>query len=369
MRVAYYSPMPPEHSGIADYSALLVPALRRRLDVEVASRGKSADGDVALYHIGNDPTVHGWILERLRRRPGVVVLHDFVLHHLVAGLTLGRKDRGGYLAAMERDAGVVGRLLGLGVVDGCIPPLWDARPEDFPLCGEVLELATGLVVHSHYVEQRARGRGYDRPVWRVPMPAWPVPSIEPTDVDGSPVFGAFGHMNGSKRIPQLLRAFARFRDSHAGARLLLVGSVAPELDLDLRIDHAGLGDAVVREGYVSEERLWSLIGRVDALVSLRSPTMGETSAMVVRALTLAKPVIVSDVGSFAELPDGVALKVSPDEREVDRLVAAMETLVQPGVREAMGSNADELASSEHDLEHVADLYAAALEQARDRVNA
>jgi len=369
VRVAYYSPMPPERSGISDYSALLVPALRRRVDVEVAPRGKNADGDVALYHIGNDPTVHGWILDRLRRRPGVVVLHDFVLHHLVAGLTLARKDRAAYLAAMERDAGVAGRLLGLGVIDGCIPPLWDARPEDFPLCGEVLELATALVVHSDYVEQRARERGYERQVWQVPMPAWPMPELEPGAFDGSPVFGAFGHMNGSKRIPQLLRAFGRFRDSHAGAKLLLVGSVAPELDLDLRIDHAGLGDAVVREDYVSEERLWSLVGRVDALVSLRSPTMGETSAMVIRALTVGKPVIVSDVGWFAELPDGVALKVAPDEREVDRLVAAMETLVQPGVREAMGSKARDLASSEHDLEHVADLYAAALEQAHDRVSA
>jgi glycosyltransferase involved in cell wall biosynthesis len=361
--------MPPERSGIADYSALLVPALRRRLDVEIAPRGKSANGDVALYHIGNDPSMHGWILERLRRRPGVVVLHDFVLHHLVAGLTLGRNDRAGYLAAMERDAGVAGRLLGLGVIDGCIPPLWEARPEDFPLCGEVLDLATGLIVHSHYVERRARDRGYDGPVWHVPMPAWPAPALEPYDVEGSPVFGAFGHMNGSKRIPQLLRAFGRFRDSHGSARLLLVGSAAPELELERRIDHAGLDDAVVRKEYVPEERLWSLIGRADAVVSLRSPTMGETSAMVIRALTLGKPVIVSDVGWFAELPDDVALKAAPDEREADRLVAAMETLVQPGVREAMGSSARELASSEHDLERVAGLYAAALERAYDRVSA
>ena len=130
----------------------------------------------------------------------------------------------------------------------------------------------------------------------------------------------------------------------------------------------GSCDAVVREDYVSEERLWSLIDRVDAVISLRSPTMGETSAMVVRALTLGKPVVVSDVGSFTELPDGVALKVAPDEREVDRLVAAMEMFEQPGVREAMGSQARELASSEHDLERVADLYAAVLERAHDRVS-
>jgi glycosyltransferase involved in cell wall biosynthesis len=90
--------------------------------------------------------------------------------------------------------------------------------------------------------------------------------------------------------------------------------------------------------------------------------------MVVRALTLGKPVVVSDVGWFSELPDGVALKAAPDEREVDRLVAAMETLEQPGVREAMGPQARELALSEHDLDRVADLYAVALERAHDRVS-
>ena len=31
MKVAYYSPMPPARSGIADYSALLLPALRERV--------------------------------------------------------------------------------------------------------------------------------------------------------------------------------------------------------------------------------------------------------------------------------------------------------------------------------------------------
>src|SRR6266498_4414644 len=239
--VAYYSPMPPERSGIADYSALLLPALRRRMEVDVAARGKQAHGDVALYHVGNDPEAHGWIIERLRDEPGIVVLHDFVLHHLVASLTLGRKNERGYLAALERDAGLPGRLLGLGVIDGCIPPLCEVRAEDFPLCDEVLERATGVIVHSRYVEDRVRERGYDRPLWRIPHPAWPPPQVVPDRPSGEPLFGAFGNVNASKRVPQLVEAFARFRDLHPSARLLLVGAAAAGSE------QHGKADGVVRE--------------------------------------------------------------------------------------------------------------------------
>ena len=165
MKVASFSPMPPERSGIADYAALLLPALRERCEIAVVRRGakKPPRGtDLCVYHIGNNPEAHGWIVEALRRRRGVVVLHDFVLHHLVAGLTIGRRDGHGYLDAMEREGGVVGRLLGHAVLDKRIPPLWENRPQDFHLAGEVLGLATGLIVHSRYVHDRDAGHGRDR---------------------------------------------------------------------------------------------------------------------------------------------------------------------------------------------------------------
>ena len=372
MKVAYYSPLPPDRSGIADYSALLLPALEKRIDVVPVGRRTwlgpllgPRDVDVRLYHVGNNPDAHGWIVDTLRKKPGVVVLHDFVLHHLVAGITVGRGDGHGYLDAMEREGGVVGRLLGHGVLDKRIPPLWESRPEDYHLAGEVLGLATGLIVHSHYVEQRARAAGYAGPIWRIPHPAWQVPAFEPAAIEGSPLIGSFGNVNASKRIPQLLEAFARLRRERPDARLLLVGAVSPGFDLDRRLQRLGLSDeGIVREAYVEEYRLWALMAACDVCVNLRAPTMGETSGSVIRQLSLGKPVVVSDVGWFAELPDSVALKVPVDAGETDALYAALELLARDGsARTAMSASALDLVGREHDLERTAELYVAALEQA------
>src|SRR5205085_11365746 len=167
-------------------------ALRERIDVAVAERGRRAPAaDIALYHIGNEPEAHGWIVDALRRRPGVVVLHEFVLHHLISGITLGRGDARGYFEAMERDLGVAGRLLALGVADNLLPLLWETQPERFPLAGVVLDLAEGLIVHSRYVEARAREAGYAGPVWRVPHPAWPDRPVDAAAVPGEPLGGWF----------------------------------------------------------------------------------------------------------------------------------------------------------------------------------
>jgi glycosyltransferase involved in cell wall biosynthesis len=353
VRVAYYSPLPPERSGIADYSALLLPALRRLVELEVVRRGRTRPvaADVALYHVGNDPEAHSWIVDALRRRPGVVVLHEFVLHHLVSGITLARGDVEGYCAALERDAGPEGRELGLAVQQGRIEPLWETRAQEFPLAHGVLDAATGLIVHSRYVEDLAREAGYDRPISRVPMPAWPVPPIVPEPIDGGPVVGCFGHVNESKRLPQILEAFERLRPD---ARLLLIGSWSP------RMPRIELPPNVIRREYVPEDELWRLLAACDLVVSLRWPTMGETSAAAVRALSVGKPLIVSDVAAFRELPDEVAIKVPVGDGEVDSLVEAIGRAAGNG---EMSKAARRIATTEHRLDRTADLYAEALRSA------
>ena len=221
----------------------------------------------------------------------------------------------------------------------------------------MLSLATGLIVHSQYVEHRVREAGYKGPIRRIPHPAWPVPDIEPAAVEGSPLFGCFGNLNESKRVHELLAGFERVRERLPGARLLLVGSASQ------RLRSLELPDGVLREDRVDERRLWSLMSACDAIVSLRSPTMGETSGSAIRALSLGKPLVVSDVGWFSELPADVAVKVPVDEDEVETLAAGLETLADEPVRASMSRAALQLVEREHRVDRVADAYTAALEEA------
>jgi glycosyltransferase involved in cell wall biosynthesis len=115
---------------------------------------------------------------------------------------------------------------------------------------------------------------------------------------------------------------------------------------------------------VDEERLWALLAATDVCVCLRHPTMGETSGIAIRSLSLGRPLVVSDVGWFAELPDAVAAKVPTGEHEVSVLAETLgRLLADEAAREGMGSAARALAVGEHDVERVADAYAAALEDA------
>jgi glycosyltransferase involved in cell wall biosynthesis len=218
-----------------------------------------------------------------------------------------------------------------------------------------------VICHSKYVERRAREYGYVGPIWVIPMPAWPSIQLgrRLAPEGRSPIIACFGYLNAAKRVPQLLEAFGHVHRRFPDALLVLTGSVAP----DLALDAEGLGDGVLLLDHQDENSLWQLLADCDLAVSLRWPTMGETSGMAIRALSLGKPLVVSDVGWFSELPDSVAAKVRVDEFEIETLAAVLELLARDDeLRARMSAAASEYVRTAHDLDHIADLYVAVIEE-------
>ena len=125
MKVAYFSPLPPERSGIADYSALLLPRARappRR------PRRKARDPAPAAWHGRRAvPRRQQPGSSRVDRRspptePRARCPPRFRPPPSRRRADVGSGDPDAYLEAMEVDGGVVGRLLAHGVIDGLIPP-------------------------------------------------------------------------------------------------------------------------------------------------------------------------------------------------------------------------------------------------------
>src|SRR6185436_4960960 len=112
MRVAFFSPLPPARSGIADYSEALIEFLGPLVDLKIFSRGDQpfdpSGFDVILYHIGNNG-FHDFVYETALRHPGVVVMHESNLHHLIADITIKRGDWDAYVRECAYQGGEAAR--------------------------------------------------------------------------------------------------------------------------------------------------------------------------------------------------------------------------------------------------------------------
>src|SRR5882724_4956089 len=111
-----FTPLPPSRTGIAHFSLMLVAALREHVDVVgIDSPDAEMFGPIPdprhpaprIYHLGNNPH-HEWIYRAAMQTPGVIVLHDLVLHHLIVEMTLARGDADGYAAALGASHGAAG---------------------------------------------------------------------------------------------------------------------------------------------------------------------------------------------------------------------------------------------------------------------
>src|SRR5438105_9399040 len=139
MTVGFHSPLPPARTGVADYSAILLTALRALGPVAVSP----ARADVHLYHVANN-TLHWDIYCRALADPGVVVLHDALLQHLF----MGALDEPTYVDEFVYNYGEwsrdLARELWLGKASSGLRPAYYRYPMLKRLAGRSL----AIVVHN-----------------------------------------------------------------------------------------------------------------------------------------------------------------------------------------------------------------------------
>ena len=199
MRIAFFSPLNPKPSGISDYSEALLPHLAarvERLDVFVEDYEPSNNSipenvrirhwrefepdygvgsyDIVLYQMGNNP-FHVYIYDFAMQIPGVLVLHEFNLHYLMAEATIVRKDWEGYFREVEYNAGAGALKRARRVRIGLQEPDYHG----IAMNRRLLERSQGVIVHSDYMAGLLREAGFPLPVRKIPH------GVEVPAVDGT----------------------------------------------------------------------------------------------------------------------------------------------------------------------------------------
>ena len=387
-KLAYISPLPPERSGISDYSAKLLPELARHYDIEVIVAQpyvsdrwiraclpirsvdyfmKNADHfDRVLYHFGNS-TFHQHMFDLLDRFAGVVVLHDFYLGHVHEWME-------------QIFPGIWAREL---YNSHGYRALWDKFNENYanevvfkyPCNFCVLEKALGIIVHSNYslaLAEQWYGDSTIKHFVAIPMLRSPTKKVERHEARRKLglhaddfVVCSFGVLGPIKQNHRLLKAFLNSEMSKdPRCKLIFVGeNDGGEYGRELieTISKPKLKERIIITGWVDEDIFYNYLRAADLAVQLRTISRGESSAAVFDCMNNALPTIVNSNGSLSELPSDAVWKL-PDKFECDELIRALESLWHnPDMRFELGTRAYEKISTEHSPRLCADMYAKAIE--------
>jgi glycosyltransferase involved in cell wall biosynthesis/SAM-dependent methyltransferase len=367
MRVAFFSPLPPARSGIADYSEALIQSLKQLVELEVFSGAHQAYDparfDIALYHVGNNGH-HGFVYEAALRYPGVVVMHESNLHHLMADLTIKRGDWDAYVRECEYEGGAGALAFAERVRKLEVGPDY----EGVRMTKRLLAASRGVVVHSRFMREEMRAAGFTGPTAVIPHGAW-IPQADRNGFrhklgldESTPLVGIFGYLKPYKRIAESLRAFRRLLRLVPDVKMILVGEPHPDFPVEAMIRTMGLAANVRVLGFAPIADFVGYLGACDIVLNLRFPTVGESSGTLLRSLGLGKAVMVSEVGSFQEFPDDICLKVPVGPGEEDLIFEYLNLLVsRPDIARQLGERARDYVARECNWATVAAQYAGFLE--------
>ena len=390
-RLAYLSPLPPERSGIADYSAELLPELSKHYEIDaIITQPAVADEwirsnipvrsaqwfdqnahvyDRVLYHFGNSP-FHEHMFRLLDRHPGTVVLHDFFLGHAIAHMDRtggwpGAWDEAlyvshGYRAVKER-----------AVATDAADVIWK-----YPANLAVLERADGVIVHSEYARELADrwyGDGYASDWANVALLRSPREILSKSSArkalrlaDDDFLVCCFGMMGPTKLNLRLIEAwFASTLSLDPKCRLVFVGENnlgAYAVQCAAAIDRPGLANPIRTTGFAPPSLYRKYLAAADIAVQLRGMSRGETSASALECMSYGLPTIVNALGAMAELPSDCAFKL-PEPFSQLELVTSMELLRKdPKLRLALGERARAHVRAHHRPSDIAVQYFDAIER-------
>lgn len=389
-RLAYVSPLPPEHTGIASYSLELIPELAKYYDIDVIVDQDEIDSiwvnanagvysvawftkhghryDRVLYQIGNSP-FHAYMWDLLERFPGVIVLHDIFL----GDATYYRSEHG------------TGSLLGLPMrlyADHGYGALAtyahtkdiQAAIQNYPYSLCLIQAAMGVIVHSEHAKTLA-GQRYNAqlaerfsviPHLRVLPPLAAKQAARAALGIEQDIFlvCSFGHIVSNKMYVELIEAWlASPLAENKDCLLVLVGASNGDYGAKLvrKISESGLSDRIKITGWAGDANFKAYLNAADLAVQLRQESRGESSGSVLDCMALGLPTICNAHGSMVELPPAGVWRLKDNFKNAELTEALTILWREPIKRHNLGRAARQAAQQAFAPWHCAELYRDSIE--------
>jgi glycosyltransferase involved in cell wall biosynthesis len=383
MKLAFFTPVSPQKTGIADYSEQeILPYLSKFCDIDifidetVKPSNKNLienfniypysdfpnmekNYDIPVYQMGNNQ-IHQFIYDTLLQYPGIVVLHDIFLHGFLWNMSLSKGDRHKYIEMFEYCYGTKGvNVAQIAVSTGVFPEF------EYPLIKKIIDRSLAVVSHSEYGINQIMRENRQTIVKKMNQPytiRGQGKEIKHDQIKADlgvtrffPIVTSFGFIYPHKRYSVILKSFKRFLAFYPDAILILVGE--DMMNIRQMISSLGLAKSVLISGYVPHDKVQQYLDISDFCINLRYPTAGETSRSVLQIMASQKPVIVSDVGWFSELPNNACLKIGVDDSEEETLLQSMIALSSDEIiRKTIGKNAQHHIIKDHDPHKISQNY-------------
>lgn len=315
MRLAWFSPLPPSGSGIAAYSAELLPELEGEFAIDRYPHAAAHDFvwrhrhdpyDLTVYQLGNAPW-HDYMWAYAANYPGLVILHDARLHHARARQLLKHERIDDYRRELAYDHPDAPPALAEYAVNGLGGPIYYL----WRMIAALARTARGVAVHNERVaaDLRAELPGVRVDTIRMGVPAAIAEPASAADMRrqlnipaDALVFAAFGKMTAEKRVGAVLSALASSAREGAKVHLLLIGDTSAYPTLASDLSAAGLSERVTIAGEVADADLPRHLAVADVCLCLRWPTAEETSASWLRCLAAARATVISDLPHLVDVP-------------------------------------------------------------------
>jgi len=360
MKIGWLTPFC-EQSAIAKFSNLVCKALRDigveiviiRTEAEKFITNEPIDTSFAIYdwtdleaingmldilviNVGDCYPFHRGIIDAINNKKYIAIMHDWYIYNIFQGWVNTERKQ------IESEK-IVEQLYGSKMLS-----VYKTSQKDqlslrcFPMTEWAVSKADGVVAHANFYVERLLS-ATPAPIRVIPLAyksTYNITLLRDKPAASKINLLTIGHANPNRRIALILEAIGTSSFLRDNISYCVAGPYEKQqrealFEIACKYD---IKDFTMT-GYLSDQEMSECIEKADIITCLRNPALEGASGSAIEGMLSGRPVIVSDVGFYSELPGNIVFKVRTQNELADLQKHLLTLVKKPQLRYQIGESA------------------------------